>query len=210
MIVKIISILGMIASIITASLVIREEVVGGELNVWLLVFSLLMFGFMVVALAVVEYFKDNMRIFDSFNDDLNVDSFRSRFEKEQEAFLEQFKKAKHSGKVVEHVGEAIDGEIVERDPFKGDPVYDNLGNIFNFAKEAVKAQQRDYVDAEFTPVDSKPTKRSKQSVVNENDLESYTVAELKDMCKDNGLTGYSAMRKAELIEVLAEYNRAQK
>lgn len=32
--------------------------------------------------------------------------------------------------------------------------------------------------------------------------EKYTVKELKDMCKENGIKGYSKMNEEELIEVL--------
>jgi len=34
------------------------------------------------------------------------------------------------------------------------------------------------------------------------DMTKYTVKELKQMCKDKGITGYSRLRESELIEIL--------
>ncbi len=41
-----------------------------------------------------------------------------------------------------------------------------------------------------------------EATLSQSDLEDMTVAELKDLCKDKDITGYSSMKKAELIDAL--------
>ena len=45
-------------------------------------------------------------------------------------------------------------------------------------------------------------KRCKKETEVKQDMTKYTVKELKQMCKDKGLTGYSRKKEAELIEML--------
>jgi uncharacterized tellurite resistance protein B-like protein len=43
---------------------------------------------------------------------------------------------------------------------------------------------------------------SKETETETEDLSNYTVAELKNMAKERGLTGYSSLKKADLINLL--------
>ena len=43
---------------------------------------------------------------------------------------------------------------------------------------------------------------SKETETETEDLNNYTVAELKTMAKERGLTGYSSLKKASLIDLL--------
>jgi small subunit ribosomal protein S2 len=80
-------------------------------------------------------------------------------------------------------------------------------------KTEVKPEAKVEVKAEVKPVAKptvKPVKEAKPAEVkpepvkedNKESLESMTVAQLRSLCKERGISGYSTLKKAELIDVL--------
>ena len=72
------------------------------------------------------------------------------------------------------------------------------------AKKAVKAESKK-AEPKAKKEDTKPVEKVETKAVKEptQDLSALTVAELKEMAKAKNITGYSSMKKAELIAALS-------
>lgn len=78
--------------------------------------------------------------------------------------------------------ETVEAEIVEKDDSFQEFDH-NLEEYATIAKAAMEAEEE-------------------QQVAEQVDLKSMTVPELKKLCKEHGIKGYSTMKKAELVDML--------
>ena len=68
------------------------------------------------------------------------------------------------------------------------------------SKSASSSKKKEEPKKEAKKVETKKAEPKKETT----DLSKHTVAELKEMAKQKGLEGYSALKKAELIELLSK------
>ncbi len=60
------------------------------------------------------------------------------------------------------------------------------------------------LSGDLTPSDTQQAAQAKSTEKGQDDLSELTVDELKDLCRERDITGYSTMKKAELVDVLSK------
>ncbi len=91
----------------------------------------------------------------------------------------------------EPIIETVDAEFFEEDDSFAEFDY-TLEEYAHIAVNAMQNEWQEGLQEDFDP----------EEMPMDIDLNKMTVPELKDMCKQNDIKGYSTMRKAELIEAL--------
>jgi len=76
------------------------------------------------------------------------------------------------------------------------------------AKSAPKQAAKKAEPNKAEPKQEKPSKEeASKPELSKEALEGKTVDELKEMCKEKGITGYSALKKAELVDTILEHEK---
>jgi large subunit ribosomal protein L20 len=98
-------------------------------------------------------------------------------------------------------GLSIAGVEINRKMLADIAVNDDKGfaEIVKTAQSALDGNVKPKAD---TSKESAPKKEATTSTYTKEQLEDMTVAELRDLCKDRDITGYSSLKKAELVEEL--------
>jgi hypothetical protein len=121
-------------------------------------------------------------------------------EESKKQFEEQYNKVmnKNSKKDTPFVIPTVDAEFVSKDNDEAFAEFDyTLEEYAHIAKESIARSERS--ERSETSETSETNSALKSRI---DDFQSKTVVELKELCKEYGIGGFSKLKKAELIEAL--------